>query len=152
MKKSEIILKLRKAKFAHIQWVQKAKSLVNGFKIKEEDIPLTPDSCEFGSWFYADGQILLVIFNEQKVEELEELHNQLHEEYLTIFKIYFDLSNIGLFAKLLHLGKKVSEEEQERALKHLNNLKKISDKLIKKLNAMESEINMADPSMLERYA
>ena len=152
MKKSEIVLKIRKARFAHIQWVQKAKSLVNGFLIKEEDIPLTPDSCEFGRWFYSDGQILLAIFNEKTVREVEVLHNQLHDEYLTIFKIYFDLSNIGFFAKLLKQLKRVSEKEHQDALSHLNSLEKISDELIKKLNIMETKINMADPTMFDRYA
>jgi len=152
MKKSDIILKIRKARFAHIQWVQKAKSLVNGFEINEKDIPLTPDTCEFGCWFYTDGQILLTIFNEETVNELELLHNQLHEEYLTIFKIYFDTSDFGLIAKLLHLRKRVTSEEQEKALKHFRSLKQTSEKLIKKLNVMETQINMADPTMLERYA
>jgi hypothetical protein len=152
MKKREIVLKIRKARFSHVQWVQKAKSLVNGFLVKEEDIPLTPDSCEFGRWFYSDGQVLLAIFNEKTVKELEVLHNQLHDEYLTIFKIYFDLSNIGFFAKLLNQGKKVTEKEHQEALAHLNSLEKISDTLIKKLNIMETKINMADPVMFERYA
>lgn len=152
MQKSEIISKIRAARFAHVQWVQKAKSLVNGIAIKEEDIPLTSDSCTFGKWFYSDGQVLLAIFNEKSVKEIEVLHNQLHEEYMNIFKIYFDLSNLGFFAKLLNQGKKVSEKEKLKALVYLSNLEKISDSLIQHLNIMETKINMADGEMFERYS
>ena len=152
MQKSEIISKIRAARFAHVQWVQKAKSLVNGLEIREEDIPLTSDSCTFGKWFYSDGQVLLAIFNEKSVKEIETLHNQLHEEYMNIFKIYFDLSNLGFFAKLLNRGKKISEKEKLKALVYLSNLEKISDSLIQHLNIMETKINMADAEMFERYS
>lgn len=152
MQKSEIISKIRAARFAHVQWVQKAKSLVNGLEIKEEDIPLTSDACTFGKWFYSDGQVLLAIFNEKSVKEIEVLHNQLHEEYMNIFKIYFDLSNLGFFAKLFNQGKKVSEKEKLKSLVYLSNLEKISDSLIQHLNIMETKINMADSEMFERYA
>ena len=152
MKKNEIVKKIRTARFAHVQWVQRAKSLVNGLPIKEEDIPLTPDSCVFGKWFYSDGQILLAIFNEKYVKELEVLHNKLHEEYMNIFKIYFDLSNLSFLSKLLNSGKKITELEKTQAMVHLSNLEKISDDLIKALNIMETKINMADATMFERYA
>jgi len=151
MKKNEIVNQIRAARFAHVQWVQRAKSLVNGLAIKEEDIPLTPDVCVFGRWFYSDGQILLAIFNEKQVKELELLHNKLHEEYMNIFKIYFDLSNIGFLSKLLNSGKKITGQDRTQAAVHLCNLEKISDDLIRGLNIMETKINMADASVLERY-
>jgi hypothetical protein len=151
MKKIEIVQKIRSARLAHVQWVQRAKSLVNGLPIKEEDIPLTSDSCTFGKWFYSDGQILLAIFNEKYVKELEVLHNSLHDEYMSIFKIYFDLSNLGFFSKLFKKAKKISELEKTQAMMHLSNLEKVSDKLIKHLNIMETKINMADATMFERY-
>jgi hypothetical protein len=151
MKKKEIVQKIRTARFAHIQWVQRAKSLVNGLPIKEEDIPLTPDTCAFGKWFYSDGQILLAIFNEKQVKELEVLHNKVHEEYMNIFKIYFDFSSISFFSKLINRGKKVSEIEKRQAIGHLSALETISDDLIKSLNIMETKINMADAKVLARY-
>ncbi|CAA6803707.1 MAG: Unknown protein [uncultured Sulfurovum sp.] len=152
MKKNEIIHKIRLARLAHVQWVQRAKSLVNGLAIKEEDIPLTPDACAFGQWFYSDGQILLAIFNDKSVKELEDLHNHLHEEYFNIFRIYFDVSNLNFFSKLLNQGKKVSEDERNRAHVYLKSLEKISDTLIKKLNIMETKINMAEENIFEKYS
>ena len=152
MKKDEIVHKIRLARLAHVKWVQRAKSLVNGIPIKEEDIPLTSDACEFGKWFYSDGQILLTIFNNKTVKELENLHNQLHEEYMNIFKIYFDLSNLNFFAKLLQQGKKVSKEEHHKARLYLKSLEEISEILINKLNIMETKINMAEEKMFEKYA
>ena len=152
MKKDEIVHKIRLARLAHVKWVQRAKSLVNGIPIKEEDIPLTPDACQFGKWFYSDGQILLSIFNTKTVKELEVLHNQLHEEYMNIFKIYFDLSKLNFLAKLLQQGKKVSKEETHKAKLYLKSLEEISEILIKKLNIMETKINMADEKMFATYA
>ena len=151
MKKTEIVQKIRSARLAHVQWVQRAKSLVKGLPIKEEDIPLTSDACSFGKWFYSDGQILLAIFNEKHVRELEVLHTNLHEEYMSIFKIYFDLSDIGFFAKLFKRGRKVSEIEKKEALLHLASLEKVSNELIGTLNSMETRINMADASLFEKY-
>lgn len=152
MKKNEIVQKIRSARLAHVQWVQRAKSLVNGFPIKEEDIPLTPDSCAFGQWFYSDGQIFLVVFNDKLVKDLENLHNELHEVYMNIFKIYFDISNLNFFAKLLNHGKKVSENDKYRAEVYLKSLERVSDTMIKKLNIMETKINMADEEIFEKYA
>jgi len=151
MQKYQIVEKIRAARLAHIQWVQRAKSLVNGLPTNEEDIPLTPDSCSFGKWFYSDGQILLAIFNEKVVSEIESLHNDLHDEYFKIFKIYFDTSELGFFEKLLKTKKKVSDKEQKRALQSLQKLEKISEELIKSLNVAETKINMAEPDMFEKY-
>ncbi|HHD75383.1 MAG TPA: hypothetical protein ENK95_01005 [Campylobacterales bacterium] len=151
MQKSQIVDKIRAARFAHIQWVQRAKSLVNGFAIKEEDIPLTADSCTFGSWFYSDGQVLLAIFNEKVVKEIETLHHNLHDEYFNIFKIYFDLSNLSFFQKLLQTKKQISDKEQKKAEQSLKRLEKISEELVKNLNIVETKINMADESMFEKY-
>jgi len=151
MKKSDIVHKIRLARFAHVEWVQRAKSLVNGLPIKEEDVPLTASSCEFGKWFYVDGQILLAIFNETTVKNLENLHNELHEVYMNIFKIYFDLSDLSFFQKLIKMGKKVSVEEQREAKKYLNALEKVSDELIKQLNIIETKINMAESELFEKY-
>jgi hypothetical protein len=151
MQKYEIVSKIRSARLAHVQWVQRAKSLVNGLPTNEEDIPLTPDSCTFGRWFYSDGQILLAIFNEKVVNEIESLHNDLHAEYLNIFKIYFDMSDMSFFEKLLKTKKKISEKEQKRAEQSLKKLEKISDNLIKNLNIAETKINMAESDMFEKY-
>lgn len=151
MKKDDIIAQIRAARLAHVQWVQRAKSLVNGLEIHEEDIPLMPDSCIFGKWFYSDGQVLLAIFNEKTVREVEHLHNDLHDEYMKIFKIYFSTSNLSFLEKILKSKKKVSNIDKSQALKHLKNLEKISDQLIKNLNIIETKINMADAKTLEKY-
>ena len=151
MDKEEIVSKIRAARLAHVQWVQRAKSLVNGLAMKEEDIPLTSDACLFGQWFYSDGQILLAIFNEKVVKDIERLHNDLHAEYLYIFKIYFDTSDMGFLAKLLKHEKRISAKEQTKAVVALKKLEKISDELIKNLNIVETKINMADSKTLEKY-
>jgi len=151
MQKSQIVEKIRAARLAHIQWVQRAKSLVNGLPTKEEDIPLTPDCCSFGKWFYTDGQILLAIFNEKVVTDIERLHKDLHDEYLEIFRIYFDTSDLSFFEKLLKTKKKISGKEQKRALQSLKRLERISEELIKNLNVAETKINMAESDMFEKY-
>jgi len=151
MKKNEIIQKIRDARLAHIKWVQRAKSLVNGFPIEKDAIPLSYDSCAFGQWFYGDGQILRAIFNEKSVNEVENFHIELHDEYMNIFKIYFDLNKLGFFAKIFKNTKKISEYEREQATRHLRALEEISQKLIQRLNIMETKINMADEEIFEKY-
>jgi len=134
-----------------VVWVDRARSLVNGLEIKKEQIPLEVTSCEFGKWFYCDGQILLVIFSEEAIKKLEDKHRELHEIYMNIFKTYFDTSTQSLLAKLFKRRKKISEREKHLAMEDLIKLEEVSSELISYLNIIEKKMNRIDEATFEKF-
>ncbi len=151
MKKEEVLKNIRAARRSHVMWVDRARSLVNGFPVNKEQIPLEVTSCDFGQWFYCDGQILLVIFSEESIKKLENKHRELHDSYMKIFKIYFDTSNQSFIAKLLKRRKKISDRERHLALEDLQKLEKVSDELVSYLNIIEKRMNQIDESRFEKF-
>ena len=150
--KKEVLKSIRAARREHVKWVYKAKKLVNGLDISKDEIPLKVTACEFGKWFYCDGQILLYIFKEKAVEKLEAKHRELHDIYMNIFKIYFSTTNPSLLAKFLkQKKKKVSATEEQTAIKYLAQLEEVSVELISFLNIIEKKISSIDEKSFEKF-
>jgi len=141
MEKSEVLASIRGARRAHILWVDRAKALVHGLEIKKEQIPISVTECDFGKWFYCDGQILLSLFTERAVKKLDNKHKELHDIYMKIFKIYFPVVKYSLFAKLLKRKKRISANDEYNALLYVGDLEKVSDELISYLNIIEKKLN-----------
>jgi hypothetical protein len=146
MNKEEILSQLRVAKAAHVSWVQRAKLLIEGFTINETSIPVNSTECQFGKWFYSDGQRLNDIRNNpiESMQEIESLHFKLHDVYLNIYKIYYDLEKKGFFSKVFGKKKKVSDEDKLLAKKYYDEMNAISQDLVKSLNLMERRINVVN--------
>ncbi len=151
MNKADILGHLRAAKAAHINWVQRAKLLISGFDVNEESIPVNSTECKFGKWFYSDGQILNAIRNNpaDSMQNIEQLHFQLHDIYLNIFKIYYDTEKKGFFSKLFGSKKKVSESESAMAAQYFEQMEEISKKLIEEINMLEKRISVISDSEIE---
>jgi len=141
LEKSDVLRSIRSARRAHIIWVDRAKALVNGLPIRKEQIPLEITECDFGKWFYCDGQILLSLFTERAVKKLENKHKELHDIYMKIFKIYFPVTKRSLLAKLLKRKKKITPNEEYNALVYLRNLEEVSEDLVSYLNIIEKKMN-----------
>jgi hypothetical protein len=146
MNKEEILNQLRIAKAAHVSWVQRAKLLIEGFTINETSIPVNSTECQFGKWFYSDGQKLNDIRNNpiESMQEIESLHFKLHDVYLNIYKIYYDLEKKSFFSKVFGKKKKVSDEDKLLAKKYYNEMDAISKELVKALNIMERRIGVVN--------
>ena len=150
--KKDVLKSIRAARREHVTWVYKAKKLVNGLEISKDEIPLKVTSCEFGKWFYCDGQILLYIFKEEAVEKLESKHRELHDIYMNIFKIYFSTTNSSLLSKLLkRKKKKILATQEQTAIKYLVQLEAVSVELISFLNVIEKKINSIDEKSFEKF-
>ena len=150
--KKEVLKSIRGARREHVKWVYKAKKLVNGLEISKDEIPLKVTDCEFGKWFYCDGQILLYIFKEEAVEKLEAKHRELHDIYMNIFKIYFDTSNLSFLEKLLKRKKKrILAIEEQTAIKYLTQLEEVSVELVSFLNIIEKKISSIDEKSFEKF-
>ncbi len=142
MQKQTILEELRKAKAAHINWVQKAKLLISGFKIDEDAIPVNATQCHFGQWFYSDAQRLNGLRTNPLhcMERVEKLHTQLHDIYLNIYKIYYDIEPQGLLSRLFGKKKSTTKEATARAQEYFNEMERVSKELINELNMMERRI------------
>ena len=151
MGKVDVLRNIRAARRAHVVWVQRAKSLVNGLPVEKEQIPLEVTSCEFGAWFYCDGQILLSIFTEEAVTKVEEKHKELHDIYMRIFKIYFSTVNQSFFSRLMNYKREVSESERGIALTELGRLEIVSSELISYLNIIEKKLNSIDEETFTKF-
>ena len=153
MKKEEIVEHLRIAKAAHIQWVQRAKMLINGVDVVRDSIPVNSTECEFGKWFYSDGQMLNLLANNplECMQAIEQLHTQLHDQYLKIYTIYFSKKeNRGFFAKLFGLKtEEISHEEQKLAEEYYTHLEEISKKLLEEINRLERRIIAVSAEKIE---
>lgn len=142
MEKSEILEQLRAAKAAHINWVQRAKLLISGFQIDESSIPVNSTQCQFGKWFYTDAQKLNAMQNNpmECMSTIEQLHFDLHDIYLNIYKIYYETESKGFFSKIFGKKKKVTEDAKELAKKYYQNMEEVSKKLVAEINRMERRI------------
>jgi len=144
MNKEEVISHLRAAKSAHIKWLQKAKLLINGLEIEEDAIPVNSTECNFGKWFYSNGQILNGLSNNpiECMNSIEQLHFDLHDVYMKIFTVYFtNKKQSGFFAKLFKLKRKrISEKEHAMAESYYDEMEKISTLLLENINKLERRL------------
>jgi len=154
MDKNEVLSQLRAAKEAHVNWVQKAKMLIRGFTIDKDAIPVNSTECRFGKWFYSDAQKLNALQNNPlaSMTNIEHLHFQLHDIYLNIFKIYYDTSEQGLFAKFFGLKQKVKESDKKLAAVYFDDMEKVSILLIEDINRMERRILAISDTEMDKIA
>lgn len=142
MQKNDILEQLRAAKAAHINWVQRAKLLISGFEVKEDAIPVNSTQCQFGKWFYSDAQQLNAMQSNplECMMTIEQLHFNLHDTYLNIYKIYYQTESKGFFSKIFGKKKKVSESDKNQAQEYFKNLEDISKQLVDEINRLERRI------------
>lgn len=151
MDKEVVLSQLRAAKAAHISWVQRAKMLIEGVSMDEKAIPVNSTECQFGKWFYSDGQSLNTLRNNpvECMSEIEDLHFKLHDIYLQIFKIYYENDKKGFFAKLFGNKRKVSDAEQAKARDYFDEMNAVSKELVEVLNRMERRVSVLSNAELE---
>jgi len=142
MKKEEALKYLRDAKASHVKWVQRAKMLINGVNVEEDAIPVNSTECQFGVWFYNEGQKLNSLSNNplECMKNIEKLHFELHDIYFHIFHIYFNNHKKGFLAKLFGQKKDVTQAEISMAKDYYIRLESISAKLLDEINRLERRL------------
>lgn len=142
MLKSDVLDHLRAAKAAHINWVQRAKMLISGFQMDESAIPVNSTQCKFGIWFYSDAQKLNALQNNplECMQTIEQLHFDLHDVYMNIYKIYYETDSGGFFSKIFGKKKKITEESKSLAKEYFDKMERISKDLVNEINKMERRI------------
>jgi hypothetical protein len=140
MDKAVTLQLLGDAKTAHLRWVQRAKLLIEGLPIDEGAIPLSGTDCNFGQWFYSEGQKLNALGNMDCLGEVEKAHFTLHDEYMKIFKIYFSDNDRSFFSKLFSSKKKLSDFEKELAKEYFIKLQAASDEVLSHIGRLERRL------------
>ena len=142
MDKNHVLDHLRTAKAAHINWVQRAKMLISGFKVDEDSIPVNSTQCQFGKWFYSEAQKLNALNNNpmECMETIEQLHFDLHDVYLNIYKIYYETESEGFFKRIFGKKKKVTDDAKKLAKEYFASMENISKELVSEINRMERRI------------
>ncbi len=155
MKKEEVLEHLRAAKTGHIRWVQRAKLLINGIDVDKSAIPVDSTECAFGKWFYSDGQKLNALNNNplECMTKVEELHFELHDTYLQIYKIFFSKPKQGFFSKLFGAKKtQITDIEREKAQQLYEKIESISKELLDEINRLERRLIATSEEKLESIA
>lgn len=150
MDKEDILLQLNAAKQAHLGWVKRAKSLIEGVPVEKNLIPVDCTACAFGQWFYSDAQGLKAIPGMDILKVIEEEHTSLHDTYAKIFTIYFTSEELSFLSKLLGKKKKIPQADQEMAVEYFTELQAISAKLIAAIDKLERRISALPTSSFDR--
>lgn len=141
MDREEILDQLKIGKAVHTGWLQKARQVIDGFTINETSTPVTSTECQFGLWFYTDGQRLNSLRNNspQSMKNIEKLHYTLHETYQDIYDIYYGGKSKGFFSSKFS-KRKVKDKDIELAKSYYEKMKKTTDELIGEFTRMERRI------------
>lgn len=133
--RSEIIANLRMAKTSHMKWISNAQILIRLGDIHQENvsIPVNYTMCDFGKWYYGEGQKLSAY---SEYLDIEEVHQSVHDTYLQIYSLYKNKIEGSLF----NSAKKQMEEREEKAQKLDLILKQYSKLLFELLLTLEKKV------------
>jgi len=133
--RSEIIANLRMAKTSHIKWISNVQILMRLDDIHQANanIPVNYTMCDFGKWYYGEGQKL---GEYSEYLDIEEVHQSVHDTYLQIYSLYKDKIEGSLF----NSAKKQMAEREEKAQKLDLILKQYSKLLFELLLTLEKKV------------
>jgi hypothetical protein len=126
--KEAIIVGIRKASDEYKIWLDQAELLVKGNANYIVKKPMEHTDCEFGRWFYSDGQQLSSLSG---FKEVESAHQAFHQTYESIYE--------GV--------KEVSDSESLSAIKrHISKLENQSTLTIGKLEKIQQSLSEENAS------
>ncbi|WP_345989759.1 CZB domain-containing protein [Sulfurimonas sp. HSL1-2] len=149
MDKAQTLEQLSAAKTAHIKWVNRAKALVGGLPVEKDAIPVDSTDCQFGQWFYGEGQKLHAIPGMDRLSTIETLHFTLHDTYLKIFGLYFGEMNRSFFSKLFNMKPKISDSDKALAKEYFQQLEGVSKQLLDEIGRLERRLNAMSAESFE---
>jgi hypothetical protein len=86
-KKRELLDGIARARINHMKWKSyfevSLRNIAN-FRINIEEVQPISTECEFGEWYYGDGQVMNRI---NVYSEIEKVHEKVHESYFRIVGI-----------------------------------------------------------------
>ena len=145
MTKENALAHLDAARRSHIKWLNRAKSMVDGKNMVRDPHPLESTACQFGLWFNSEGEKLYKLLGIEGDDTVRLIHNKLHEKYLAIYEIYFgSAEGIVYDQKAKLLKKNVSKAEDERARSLMQDLKKLSYRMLEEIIHLENTVKKSN--------
>jgi len=133
----ELIQNLRHARQSHKRWVGYASALIEGIPVDKGQVPVNFTDCQFGKWYYNEGQKLSSL---PEFRDIEKTHEQLHIVYMQIFKLLFVEQKTSLFSKLIGKAAKINEQNKKEARDLFKSLDKSSNLIVEKLRELEQKL------------
>lgn len=127
---------IRKAKAAHIKWRSYAQALVAGVEVSDEKVPVVHTSCEFGRWYYGQGQAELGALD--SFQGIAAPHEMLHAIYGKIFNTLYRQEKKSLMQKLF--VRESSQDRYDRARAYMVDLVAASETLLTAIEMLEKEV------------
>jgi len=143
MTKKDAIEQVRKAKLGHKKWISYAKAIHMGIPLKTESLPVIETECDFGKWYYRDGQIFS---NIESFRSIEEPHGILHNTYMKLYKTMNEPVQTGLFVSKSKAERKKAKEMDEL----MDKLLQISEILINNLSRFEMDLKELSDDEFEK--
>jgi len=141
MTKNNALEHLDAARRSHIKWLNRAKSMVEGKNMVRDPHPLASTACQFGLWFNDEGHKLYVLLDIEGEGKIRLLHDKLHDKYLKIYEIYFGSAEGIIYNQKARLAKKaVSKKEDEEAKGLMQDLKKLSYRMLEEIIHLENVV------------
>ena len=145
MDKKDILIQLRHAKSAHIQWRSYAQALIAGIGVEQNHVPVIHTDCKFGRWYYGSGQMLSTL---SSYAAIEAPHEMLHQIYMKIFKLLFGEDDRSALQKLFKSSAKLKKEHQVEAEELMDKLVAVSHTLLEAIALLEHEVMEMDEQEL----
>jgi len=145
MNKRHILKNLELAKPAHIMFIKEGHKLLQGSPQSEIAKPTSHIGCGFGKWHVIEGYKLI---NIPVLKEVDELHQEIHNIYMTLYYITFDRRKQAR-STILSAGVEVPIDEKAFRTKKLKQLEKKVVTMVRLLSNVEDKINSMKPDDFE---
>ena len=133
----DTLLQIRKAKTAHLRWRAYAMALSSGYSVEEGQLPVQHTECQFGGWYYGEGQALN---HYQEFRDIEDIHQQVHTVYQEIFQTLFDKPEPSIWRKLM--GKSATTDRVAQKVKIEKELERLSEQSRLMMDALDKLENV----------
>ncbi len=119
--------------------LENVKLIYEGVGLQFKSVPEDPKECEFGRWFYDEGQKLKTLSNNpmECLQNIELLHEEFHKTYYDIIKLY---EKSHPKEGLLNMSSKKQELPKKQLKQLLQRLEHSHEKLLGELIKMERRI------------
>jgi len=144
MNKQETIDAIQRARKAHVDQMNKIKLLVEG-KYIDNLTSVLKTQCAFGHWLYGDKESIKNILGVQFYNNLDVAHEEWHMQYSKIYAIFADKKEKRFFSKFFKT-EETDNLEIEKTKVYYKELEKITNNLLKFLDASQRRVQALSPS------
>jgi len=138
MTRLQTLKAIENARLAHIAQMEKVNALIEGKSVRNLTA-VEKTECEFGKWFYAEGDFLKSLLGAQFYKSIDAIHEYWHIEYEKIYDIFVYEANGSFVAKMLGYYH-ISQKDMDEVLKYYNELKITSKDLLDALEASKRRV------------